>query len=638
MKGSQKAILGGLLLLVLASLGAYFFTRQWEISPSQLIVNRKGAKRAEYLVDTRALDSAQQVAQLAVTPEEQDYAREALRLADLSVDLAFDSALRQAEQNPAPLTTETRALTARMRDAQTDVSADEDRIAQLTDQVGKARGSKKDALQGQLDMAKAQFSLDKDELDDAHEDLIRAGGDHKAVIQQQLDRHEASGQHDAAPASWSNVQSSPELTQLHSVLAELRAWSSLHTKEKLLRQAQQNSQDRVAKLTSEHNALESQVNAKKVRHNIKIRKTPATGAKSATPAAATTTAPTTTPPPPSQPNPPANSEDASTRISVLQNLTNDQKTLGEYDKRIETEQELSGVYGNWIALVNARERSFLHALFRSAFFIFLIVLLIFIANYAVHMFFANVSPERRDLHTKRAASLLGLQVVGVLLILLVVFGPPNNLATVLGLATAGLTVALKDFIVGFIGWFVLMGKDGIRPGDWVEINGVGGEVVEIGPLHTILLETGNWLDAAHPTGRKVSFVNSFAIEGHYFNFSTTGQWLWDELQVQVPERADPYPLLDAIKKIVTEETAANARLAEQEWERVTPAYARGKFTAAPSIAVRPSALGLVIYVRYITRANERQEVRARLYQAVVELMHKRNIPESAAVQQSVRTV
>jgi small-conductance mechanosensitive channel len=630
MTSSQKAILGALLGLVLASLAAIFFTRQWEISPSQLAVNRKGAKRPEYLVDTRALSSAQQIAQLAVTPEEQDYAREALRLADLSVDLAFDTALRQAEQNPAPLTAETRALAARMKDAQGDVSADEDRIAQLTDQVAKARGSKKDAVQEQLDMAKAQLSLDKDELDDAHEDLIRGGGDRKAVIQQQLDRHEASGQHDAAPASWGNVQSSPELTQLHSVLAELRAWSSLHTKEKLLRQAQQNSLDRVAKLTSEHNALESQVNAKKAQHNVKIRKAPAAGTKSAAPAAA--------PPSPSQPNPPANPEDAATRISVLQNLTNDQKTLSEYDKRIETEQELGGVYGNWIGLVSARERAFLHGLFRSAFFIFLIALLIFVANYAVKRFFSNVSPDRRDLHTMRTASLLGLQVLGVLLILLVVFGPPNNLATILGLAGAGLTVALKDFIVGFFGWFVLMGKDGIRQGDWVEINGVGGEVLEVGPLHTILLETGNWLDAAHPTGRKVSFVNSFAIEGHYFNFSTTGQWLWDELQVQVPERADPYPLLDAIKKIVTEETAANARLAEQEWERVTPAYARGKFTAAPSIAVRPSALGLVIYVRYITRANERQEVRARLYQAVVELMHKRNIPEAAAVPQSARTV
>src|SRR2546421_6006616 len=43
---------------------------------------------------------------------------------------------------------------------------------------------------------------------------------------------------------------------------------------------------------------------------------------------------------------------------------------------------------------------------------------------------------------------------------------------------AGLTVALKDFIVGFFGWFALMRKGGIRLGDWVEINGVSGEVVD----------------------------------------------------------------------------------------------------------------------------------------------------------------
>ena len=50
------------------------------------------------------------------------------------------------------------------------------------------------------------------------------------------------------------------------------------------------------------------------------------------------------------------------------------------------------------------------------------------------------------------------QLIGVLVILLVLFGPPSQLSTVLALAAAGLTVALKDFIVAFFGWFVLMGR------------------------------------------------------------------------------------------------------------------------------------------------------------------------------------
>ena len=35
--------------------------------------------------------------------------------------------------------------------------------------------------------------------------------------------------------------------------------------------------------------------------------------------------------------------------------------------------------------------------------------------------------------------------MGLVLILLVIFGTPNQMPTILGLATAGLTVALQDF-------------------------------------------------------------------------------------------------------------------------------------------------------------------------------------------------
>jgi small-conductance mechanosensitive channel len=167
-----------------------------------------------------------------------------------------------------------------------------------------------------------------------------------------------------------------------------------------------------------------------------------------------------------------------------------------------------------------------------------------------------------------------------------------------------------------------MGKDGIRPGDWVEINGVGGEVLEVGLFHTVLLETGNWTDAAHPTGRKVTFVNSFAIEGHYINFSTSGQWLWDELQVQVPANADPYPIAEEIQRIVAEVTKPSQAFPEHGAPGISFPSAKGSVSTAPSVSVRLEGSGISILVRYLTRAPERQEVRARLYRALIELLRQ----------------
>src|SRR2546430_9608561 len=61
--------------------------------------------------------------------------------------------------------------------------------------------------------------------------------------------------------------------------------------------------------------------------------------------------------------------------------------------------------------------------------------------------------------------------------------------------------------------------------------------------------------------------NSFAIEGHYFNFSTSGQWLWDELQVVLPAGQDPYPIVNEIRKKASEATKESAKQAERSEER-----------------------------------------------------------------------
>jgi small-conductance mechanosensitive channel len=244
--------------------------------------------------------------------------------------------------------------------------------------------------------------------------------------------------------------------------------------------------------------------------------------------------------------------------------------------------------------------------------------------------FARLTSDPQKLLTMSSITHIVTRVVGALLILLIIFGMPSQLATVIALATAGLTVAMKDFIVGFFGWFVLMGKNGIRHGDWVEINGVSGEVVDIGLFHTVVLETGNWNDAGHPTGRRVTLMNSYAIEGHYFNFSTSGQWLWDEMQMSVPLDRDPYPVALEIQKIVAKETEANTKLAEKEWSNMGSARGVRPFSAGPAISVRPAGGGYEILIRYVTRANERHQQRGKLYEDLVDLLRRKNIPDQPA--------
>jgi small-conductance mechanosensitive channel len=274
----------------------------------------------------------------------------------------------------------------------------------------------------------------------------------------------------------------------------------------------------------------------------------------------------------------------------------------------------------------------LHLLLQSFSWIAFILLCAICLDALARRLIDRAKLDRGRVKTLHIIFKLGIQLLGALIVLLVVFGAPSEMPTILGLTTAGLTLVLQDFIIAFFGWFVLMGKHGIRVGDWVEINGVAGEVAEIGLFRTSILETGNWTDQGHPTGRRVSFINSFAIKGQYFNFSTTGQWMWDEIRFSIPAAAENYAMVELIHAAVLQETEKDARLAEAEWKRSPRHAGLSQFAADPAVEMRPGASGINIVVRYVTRASERFEVRNRLYERVIGLLNKAPAPQPGAVQ------
>jgi hypothetical protein len=121
------------------------------------------------------------------------------------------------------------------------------------------------------------------------------------------------------------------------------------------------------------------------------------------------------------------------------------------------------------------------------------------------------------------------------------------------------------------------------------------------------------------------------MDGHYFNFSTAGQWLWDELEVTLPASGDAYLIAEEIRMLVERETEADSAQAAQDWERVTSQYGARGFSAKPAGNLRPTVNGLEVVVRYITHAPQRYAMKSRLFQLIVNLLHKPAGNEAAVV-------
>src|SRR5262249_3037630 len=153
-------------------------------------------------------------------------------------------------------------------------------------------------------------------------------------------------------------------------------------------------------------------------------------------------------------------------------------------------------------------------------------------------------------------------VLGLLLVLLVILGVPRQMPTIIGLVTAGLTVVFQDFILAFCGWFVLMGPNGIRVRDWVEIDGVVGEVVQLGLFRTWLVETRYGVAHAQPPGPKSPFLKASEIRGKYSTLPAVGHGMGAESRELLPAGADIHPLIKKIYEAFVKATEADAKLAE----------------------------------------------------------------------------
>ena len=584
MNRSRGLIVLVMVIVLAVTLAGSFITRGvMEYLP--FLQAKKGGWTGAYvplgIVDQRPWQTAATLAALAQSAEERKFAKDAERIADHEVDQAFSQSLRQASLAKPVLTGKALTLQQRINELQGTIKDDEARIAALSAGPGaKAVGAAANA--SDLEIAKAQLSLDQAELADSLEDLARESGDQRVKLQQELAAREAAMKQYRENASNDDGQTAVVSAEQYTTLAQqLSTWRSLRNRKQLLAQARQLAQADVGALSSDEERMKGEAAALQA-------KTPG--------------------------------ESPSDRIERLQRLSAQQSILNILNDRLGAQQELAALYGRWGEQVELQQKIVIHLILQSLAWLAAICILVILAGWGLQHALERMVHDPRQRQTLKTVLNLGMQLVGLLLILLVIFGIPRQMPTILGLMTAGLTVVFQDFILAFCGWFVLMGPNGVRVRDWVEIDGVGGEVVQLGLFRTWLLETGNWTAHGHPTGRKVSFLNGYAIRGKYFNFSTVGQWMWDEIKVSIPPGTSSQLLLKGIYEATVKITEADAKMAEAEWKRVTHEEGSPQFSAMPSVNLRPAGAGVDIVIRYITRAGVRVETRNHLFAMIVDLM------------------
>ena len=129
------------------------------------------------------------------------------------------------------------------------------------------------------------------------------------------------------------------------------------------------------------------------------------------------------------------------------------------------------------------------------------------------------------------------------------FSDPGRLATVVGLATAGIAVALQRVITAFAAYLIILRSRIFAIGDRITIGGVRGDVVAMGLMQTTVMEMGEppsaqsgdpkvWVNARQYTGRLIRVTNDKIFDTPVYNYTREFPWMWEELSIPVKYDAD----------------------------------------------------------------------------------------------------
>ena len=197
-----------------------------------------------------------------------------------------------------------------------------------------------------------------------------------------------------------------------------------------------------------------------------------------------------------------------------------------------------------------------------------------------------------------------------------------SLGTFLGLASAGLAVALHDAIANMAGFFFIEARKPFQVGDRIEIGGVQGDVIDVRLFQFSIVEVGNWVDADQSTGRIIHVPNSITLKEPLANSHIGFEYIWNEVPVLITFESDWKRAKELLLKIGKDNAEYLSQGAQEQIRRAARKYliVAGKLTPTVYTSVKDS--GVMLTIRYLVDPRQRRGTEQKMWEDILDAFMK----------------
>jgi len=241
----------------------------------------------------------------------------------------------------------------------------------------------------------------------------------------------------------------------------------------------------------------------------------------------------------------------------------------------------------------------------------------------VGKFFCNIIVKRRIQDAMKAYSWRRAILYTYTLLLLVIVGSIwtkgiASLTTFLGLASAGVAIAMHDTIANVAGWLFIISRKPFRIGDRIEIGEVAGDVIDIRIFQFSMVEIGNWVDADQSTGRIVHVPNSKVLRESLANSHIGFEYIWNEIPVLVTFESDWKKAKELLGKIAGANVEHLSKGAQQQIRNAAKKYLIFYGTLTPIVYTTVKDCGVLLTMRYLVDPRHRRSTQQQIWEAILD--------------------
>jgi small-conductance mechanosensitive channel len=200
----------------------------------------------------------------------------------------------------------------------------------------------------------------------------------------------------------------------------------------------------------------------------------------------------------------------------------------------------------------------------------------------------------------------------------------GRLSFALGVAGAGVAVALQDVLASIAGAFSIGFSRLYAAGDRVQIGDTRGDVLDIGLLRTTLMEIGSWVSRDMYSGRVVRIPNSIVLKASVFNYSQGFRFIWDEIKVLFTATSDCALAKEMLSRVAKAAIGEYVVEAQTSWKTVSDNYRIANPALEPTVILVVNAGSLEFTVDYVVDYTQRSIMKDKLFTRIVEEVAKSN--------------